>query len=256
MDALLAALINGFVVSVPLCAAVWAVLAVSRRWVNSATRYAIWWIVLVLVVCLPFRYLSRRPAQSYALAAVRPPTPPATAIVQPLPVPAPSFPLVRVRAPRFPMRVAAGVWSVWIMSAWALAAGVMLLRLVVSYAMLWRMKRESVDAPAAVTASARSALERFGVTRQVRVVVVNEAVSPMVGGPFSPTILLPAVMLESMDEAEIAQICLHEAAHLARRDDWALMIQRSIEVLSLCTRWCAGLPRESISNVRSPATTW
>ena len=67
-------------------------------------------------------------------------------------------------------------------------------------------------------------------------------VSPMVASPFRPTILLPAVMLESMDDAEIEQICLHEAAHLARRDDWALMAQRLIEVvfaLHPLVRWIA-----------------
>jgi hypothetical protein len=64
----------------------------------------------------------------------------------------------------------------------------------------------------------------------------------MVAGPFRPTILLPAVMLTSMRDAEIVQICLHEAAHVARRDDWALMAQRLVEVIFAShplVRWIA-----------------
>ncbi len=236
---MLAALINGFVVSVPLAAVVWLVLSVSRRWVNAATRYAVWWILLALVVCLPFRYVPSRPAPRIAAAPARLP---AAEIVQALSAPSLSIFVARVNAPRFPLRVAPGSWSAWIMAVWAIAAFVMLLRLFFSYKLLLKMKRQAVDAPELVAASARSALELFGVTRRIRVAIVNDAVSPMVAGPFRPTILLPAVMLESMEDGEIAQILLHEAAHLARRDDWALIVQRLIEVvfaLHPLVRWIA-----------------
>ncbi len=242
MNTLLAALINGFVVSVPLAAVVWLALGVSRRWVNAATRYAVWSILLAVVVCLPLRYVPFRPSPHYMPIAVAHVALPAAVVAQPLSVPSRSSRPMRADAPRVPVRVAPGSWSAWIMAMWAIAAFVMLLRLCVSYALLWKMKRQAADAPAVVAAAAQSALRRLGVSRRVRVAVVNDAVSPMVAGPFRPTILLPAVMLESMDEAEIAQICLHEAAHLARRDDWALMAQRLIEVvfaLHPLVRWIA-----------------
>jgi beta-lactamase regulating signal transducer with metallopeptidase domain len=242
MSTLLAALIDGFVVSVPLAATVWLVLGVSRRWVNAATRYAVWSILLAVVVCLPFRYVPFRPSRHYVPIAVAHAALPAASVTQPLSVPSRSSRPMRADPRWFPVRVAPGSWSVWVMAAWAIAAFGMLLRLFVSYALLGKMKRQAADAPEAVAASARSALERLGVTRRVHVAVVNVAVSPMVAGPFRPTILLPVVMLESMDEAEIAQICLHEAAHLARRDDWALMAQRLIEVvfaLHPLVRWIA-----------------
>jgi beta-lactamase regulating signal transducer with metallopeptidase domain len=241
MNVLLAALINGFVVSAPLAAAVWLVLRVSRRWVNAATRYAIWWILLALVVCPPFRYVPSRPSPQQKRIA------PAAAAVQALViVERPSVSSQRLRAdpaPRFPLRVSPGSWSVRLMALWSLAALIMLLRLIVSYALLGRMKQKAADAPEVIAASARKALERLGVTRRVRVAVVNEAVSPMVAGPFRPTILLPAEMVRSMQDREIEQICLHEAAHLARRDDWALMAQRLLEALFAphpLVRWIAG----------------
>jgi beta-lactamase regulating signal transducer with metallopeptidase domain len=237
---MLAALINGFVVSVPLAGFVWMALRVSRRWVNAATRYAIWWILLALVVCLPCRYVSFRPSPHYARIAATSAALPPTAIAQRLPVYSHS---VRADTPRFPVRVVPGAWPAWIVAAWAIAAFAMLLRLIVSYGLLWKMKRQAVDAPEVVAALAQSSLERLGVMRRVRVAVVDDTVSPMVAGPFRPTILLPAVMLESLDATEIEQICLHEAAHLARRDDWALMVQRLIEVVFTphpVVRWIAG----------------
>jgi beta-lactamase regulating signal transducer with metallopeptidase domain len=237
---MLAALINGFVVSVPLAAVVWLALRVSRRWVNAATRYAIWSILLALVVCLPLRYLPSRPSPHYTRVGATPTVLPTSVIAQaPSVSPRPSHP-PRAETPRFPVRVAPGPWSAWIVAAWAIAAFAMLLRLIVSYAILWRMKRQAIDAPEAVVATAQNALQRLGVTRRIRVAVVNDGVSPMVAGPFRPTILMPAVMLKSMQEFEIEQICLHEAAHLARRDDWALMVQRMIEVffaLHPLVRW-------------------
>src|SRR5580698_9557645 len=109
MNTLLAALINGFVVSVPLAAAVWLALRVSRRWVNAATRYAIWWILLALVVCLPFCYVPSRPSPHYARIAATPAAPPATVVVQQPSVV--SRPL-HADAPRFPLQVAPRPWSV------------------------------------------------------------------------------------------------------------------------------------------------
>ena len=108
MSTILAALINGFVVSVPLAAVVWLALRVSRRWVNAATRYAIWWIVLAMVICLPFRYLPSRPSARYAPIAATPVALPAAVVAQPPSVLARSSRPMRADAPRFPVRSRAG----------------------------------------------------------------------------------------------------------------------------------------------------
>src|ERR1039457_3155856 len=103
METLLAALINGFVVSVPLAAVVWLALGVSRRWVNAATRYAIWWMLLALVVCLPFRYVPSRPSSHYARIAATPAALPAAVIAQPRPsVPSRASRSLGADTPRFP----------------------------------------------------------------------------------------------------------------------------------------------------------
>jgi Ca-activated chloride channel family protein len=64
----------------------------------------------------------------------------------------------------------------------------------------------------------------------------------MVAGLFHPSILFPANLLEALEEAELDQIGLHEAAHVARGDDRALLVQRVIEALLLLhpvVRWIA-----------------
>jgi hypothetical protein len=100
-----------------------------------------------------------------------------------------------------------------------------------SVAMLHRRKARATDVSDRFAAFVEESLARLGTQRNVRVAVVDDAVSPMLAGPFRPSILLPAPLLAAMHDAEIEQICLHEAAHLARYDDWALLAQRLIETV-------------------------
>src|SRR5580704_13268541 len=61
MSAILAALINGGIAGAAVTLAVWLVLSIApRRALNAATRYAVWWTTLLLVVILPLFYLPRR----------------------------------------------------------------------------------------------------------------------------------------------------------------------------------------------------
>jgi hypothetical protein len=54
---------------------------------------------------------------------------------------------------------------------------------------------------------------------------------PVVSGPVRAAILLPARLLDELSERDLDRIGIHEAAHFVRRDDYALLIQRSIEAL-------------------------
>jgi beta-lactamase regulating signal transducer with metallopeptidase domain len=58
---------------------------------------------------------------------------------------------------------------------------------------------------------------------------------PMVLGLLRPTIVLPEQSPASWDQAKWQAILLHEAAHIARRDPWALLAQR---VAILLFWWC------------------
>src|SRR5258708_1351577 len=123
--------------------------------------------------------------------------------------------------------IPAGRWPVWIAAAWLLATALMLLRLIASFILLERRKARAIDAPAHLAARVAGWLGRCGgARRRVRLAVSAEIGTPIAAGPRKPTILIPIRFSEELDESELDQIGLHEAAHLARRDDYALLLQR------------------------------
>jgi beta-lactamase regulating signal transducer with metallopeptidase domain len=234
MNAILTGLLNGIFVS-----AVWAfVVGMTLRLLpgttlNSATRYAIWWIVLAVTVALPLSYF--RPAGNSGVpsaavahaipirtAHVREPRPGAPELkysVSTLPV---SEPAVRLPGVSFPLALPAGPWPGRIVTIWMITAFLMLVRLAWSAILLERRKARAADAPAILTA-------RIG--HNIRVVVSSEISIPLVAGPRKRCIMFPARLLDELAEPELDQIGIHEAAHLLRGDDYALLIQRILEAL-------------------------
>jgi beta-lactamase regulating signal transducer with metallopeptidase domain len=65
--------------------------------------------------------------------------------------------------------------------------------------------------------------------------VAPAAPMPMVAGLWRPVIVLPEATLGTWTPAQLEAILLHEAAHIARRDPWALLAQRLAIVLFW---WC------------------
>jgi beta-lactamase regulating signal transducer with metallopeptidase domain len=226
MSAILAALINGAIAGAAVTVAVWLVLSIApRRALNAATRYAVWWTTLLLVVTLPLFYLPTRaervPAPRLIPAAVAP----AIVTAESQEVPAVSKIVskgVSIDEParwlRFPLELSLGAWPIRIFTLWGIAAVFMLLRLSASYAVLERRKRRA------------HAVEKLA-GWPVRALVSPDIASPMAAGLFRPAILLPERLLAELDDDELDQIRMHETAHLLRRDDIALLIQRSMEAL-------------------------
>ncbi len=212
------ALINGSILSLPLTAAVWLALRLlPRRSLSAASRYIIWWMALLGTLALPIAYLPPR-VSSRPISAVT-----LTADVQAavfeqiqttLSIPHPTAP-----APsRFPLRVATGNWTRWIALAWAESALLMLARLILSCFTLLRRKRASQPIQLAIP-----------LPRHARAMLSFEVPAPMAVGFLRPAILLPARFIDQLTPDQIEQIALHESAHLARRDDYALVLQRAIE---------------------------
>ncbi len=233
MNSILAALVNGMLASAGLAFVVWMGLRLAPgSLLNAATRYVVWWAVLVVAIALPVLYLPAR----RAVAVVKRPV--ATSVEQapsiysagrPLVVSemhAPPFPAPQpVRRPAFPIAIAAGLWPGRILVVWFAASILMLIRLLASVVTLERRKARAWGAPAALTAGCN------GSGRKIRVAISQEIPVPLVAGPWRPAILWPARLLNELSERELRQIGIHEAAHLARRDDYALMIQRVLEAV-------------------------
>jgi beta-lactamase regulating signal transducer with metallopeptidase domain len=105
--------------------------------------------------------------------------------------------------------------------AWATGAGLLLLRLALQYAALLR-ELSLLPAPSPhVEERVRSALRRTGLRRRVRFAVSNDYASPAVAGWVRPVIVLPSAVLELADATALERVVAHEAAHLARGDDYA-----------------------------------
>ncbi len=218
MSAILAAFVNGGIAGIAVTIAVWLALSVApRRALNAATRYAIWWITLFVVVALPVFYMPRRAEPITVAPAVYIVAPTETEVTDLVSTPA-SNEVPPPRSPLFPLELRAGRWPILIFTAWGIGAFLMMLRLGASYVILERRKNR---------ARAVEKLQGW----PVRALVSPDIASPMAAGLFRPAILLPERLLAELDDEELDQIRVHETAHLLRRDDVALLVQRSIEAL-------------------------
>jgi beta-lactamase regulating signal transducer with metallopeptidase domain len=237
MTSVLAALVNGAIPGALVTATVWLFLRLTpRRALNAATRYAVWWAVLAVIVTLPwnpFPIACRATSHSVHSPAKIPDSIAAPPIQQSvnsgeaqLPSDAP------ISRPLFPVEITGGRLARWIAIAWLLATVLMLVRLTVSFVLLEHRKARAFDVPAPLGARLEEWLSRCESTRRhIRLAASAEISAPMVAGPFGPSILLPARLLEQLGESELDQIGLHEAAHLARRDDYVLICQRLLEAI-------------------------
>ena len=219
MSTILSALINAGVAGAALTLAVRLALTIApRRALNAATRYAVWWIALLVVVTLPLFYLPHRVEPISPVLPIAVSTGQTETLTVADTTPSASDPPSVLRWPQFPLEISAGEWPARIFTVWGIVAVFMLLRLALSYFFLER--RKNLARPA-------RDLERW----PVRALISPDIASPMAAGLFRPAILIPERLLAELDSDELEQIRLHETAHLTRRDDIALLIQRTIEAL-------------------------
>jgi beta-lactamase regulating signal transducer with metallopeptidase domain len=206
-------MIDGAILSVPIAAAVWLLLRLTpRRFLNATTRYAAWWAALLLVMYL----LIPREHK-----VVR--TPPSAAGAQPSVVELAQSTRIVV-----PIKASPISWIRWILTAWLVLSLLLLLRLAASYRWMRGRRTRAVEAPLELRDRAQDWL---ALRPGARLAVSEEILRPMAIGPWRPTILIPSRLLDGLDAEDLDQVILHEAAHLARRDDFWLLIQRVVEAL-------------------------
>jgi len=207
---ILTAILNSLWQAAALAVLVWLVLKWLR--VNAATRCVIWWAMLIVLIVLPVapRFtMLERPSQSAANRSNRSAATPAGWYPMPAEV---ELPPAIVTLPEKPV----AKWPLIVVAVWV---GVFLFRLgrvVQSYLYLRGVKRKSMP----------SDFPLPDVGRRARVLISSDIASPMAVGFLHPAIILPEDLADGMTRAELDQIVLHEAAHLARRDDWWNLIAR------------------------------
>src|SRR5262249_21259172 len=146
----------------------------------------------------------------------------------------------RFEWPRFPIEIETREWTNWVGISWAAIAGLMLIRLVASCIVLERRKRLSFSPPQSAAARLKNWLHICQTRRRIALAASSQISTPMAAGVRRPSILIPVRLFSELAEHELDQIGLHETAHFARRDDYALILQRLIEVffaLHPAVRW-------------------
>jgi hypothetical protein len=211
IERILNALPEGFLVAL----FAWALLRVLRRQ-NSGTRFAVWFVALLTVAALPVLggFGGRRTlmAAGTLWGSMRP------AITVP------------------------GSWALFVFLAWALGAGVAMLRLAAG---LWRLRQLRRSCTPIVAAdldpAVRRTVDAIGASRSVAsgsvasgsvTIATSECVRvPAAVGFFQRTIVLPAWALRELQPEDLNAILLHEFAHLRRWDDWTNLIQKVVRAL-------------------------
>ena len=190
---------------------VWVVLRQLPR-VNAATRHLIWWIALAAVLTLPV--IPRR-------ARITPRATPVAARVQPrvaaLPiVVAPPYATPPSETPVTITGRRSAMWPYCLLVTWALVFVQRLSKIVRSYLLLRAAKRHATEWPRPLP----------GTTRRARLLISSDVRSPIAVGFLHPAAMLPEGLREQLSGGELNCVLLHEAAHLARYDDWTNLLAR------------------------------
>jgi HEAT repeat protein len=205
-----------------------ATAALVARRTSAATRAAIWWVALAMLLALPLGPLvlpawtpvpaALRPAPAAALALVAQPAAPAGVAYDAAPdhTHALAQPQRAAFSPRA-LQAAARRATPWLFVLWgvgALGAGVSLL---FGVRRSRSLRRSGLPAPARVQALALAGARRLGLSAVPPVVICPTLAVPAQGGIRTPTVLLPEDAAEWPDE-RLRVVLLHELAHIARRD--------------------------------------
>ena len=225
--------------------AVLALLAAGllRYWrrCDAATRYAVWGIALLAVLCLPV--LAGWPAEEgemhpnktigqWSTTRVREIAPDVgresgrTEITY-----GESDLRTEFALPDWRIQVPAGPWSMSLLALWALAAFILEVRVLRAYRYLRRLKRDSRDLPAPYQQRLHYWSRKCGLRRRVRLCSSPDVCTPVAVGLAHPAILIPAPMVRELEWEELDQVYLHELAHIKRWDDWANLLQKAVEAL-------------------------
>src|ERR1700676_3627977 len=247
MDALLLAVLNALWQGAALVALVTLALRAGLRR-NATTACVVWSVAFVVVALLPAIDLAV--AHAWAPATVRAPTEPPLSVaaesqqvivpvrVVNVPYSALSAPDALVVAPSPATRwreaalalggaatAFARAWGMLVLGVWAAVAGTLVLRLVLGYAAIARMKRGATPlADPAVMARLRAAGHR----RRADVACSPQVAIPCAVGFRRPMILLPASLAASLDADDLVRVILHESAHLQRYDDWSNALEQLV----------------------------
>ncbi len=226
----LMAVLNTLWQALAVAAVMWFILRLMPR-VNAATRHAVWWAVLALVVLMPLTVLlSRRaPVPSPAVRTekqIRTRALP-TSAAKPLAVSrayAPAPPLASASLPalnsrpaaaprvRIPIEFHLGNWPSSLLFLWIAACCVLLSRIVHGYLRLRGVRKRARPASSDLAVRFEQRLRDSRTARAPQLLVSDEVISPLAAGFLHPVVILPQTLLAEIAEPELDCVLLHELA--------------------------------------------
>ncbi|MES3024175.1 MAG: M56 family metallopeptidase [Pseudomonadota bacterium] len=142
---------------------------------------------------------------------------------------------------------------VWIVGFWACCALALSARMALGLLWISHASRQQRSDPQWQARLSRMA-EQFGVSRQVRLRVVDNLDSPVTAGWWRPVVLVPASLFTSMPPDLLEALLAHEMAHIKRLDYLVNLGQNVVEILLFfhpAVWWISGqirLEREHIAD--------
>jgi beta-lactamase regulating signal transducer with metallopeptidase domain len=244
VEVLLTSLIPGIVVTL----LIWFILRLFSN-LNATTKYVVWFMTLLTIVMLPLIVTLGTSSLRSANSEVTPTldavsqteaTPIATQEAQPtlenlepavptaqpqVVAPSPSVSAERLRGLTLspPPLGQAVVW--FLCGAYLMGILLLLVQLFRSYASLAGLKRASET----VNPAHYPKLETG--QRPITLKHSKDITVPMAAGLGNPVILLPSGLEGYLSKEEVEHVILHEAAHLARYDDWTKLFQQLVHTL-------------------------
>jgi len=117
---------------------------------------------------------------------------------------------------------------------WTVGAVVLLLRMLVGWLRLSRIlkRAEPIEAPGFQAAFARAcAVVGCNGRRTPRLVSSAEVSGPMAAGIFGGSVVLPKRLIARTDPIALADVLIHEVAHVVRRDQVVVLVQNLVSAL-------------------------
>ena len=213
MNGIFEALLNSLWQAVLVAAAVWLLLKLTPR-INAATRHAVWWAVLAVVVLLPVVTGIGAGNREWLTN----PAPPSAPPMQSARLPSVAQAASPVRP--VPNTIDPGDLPAAVISIWSVVCLLLFARIAWSYGHLRRIKRRAHPAPPELQFHFDAWMLACRIPRKVKLLVSREIQSPIAAGFLHPAVLLPESLLDQFTESDLHHVLLHELAHMARRDDW------------------------------------
>jgi len=187
-------LLNGLPAGVAIALAAWMVLRLAGK-KNSSTRFAVWFVALLVVGISPL-------LGGVAASGVG-------------------------RAPAITMPAS---WAAALLSVWAVIAAVGLVRVGIGMHGLQRLRKRH-EGMTTVDPALQKTLQEFGVSRKVTLAISDELWVPAAIGFWKPMVILPAWAVKELSADELNAILIHELAHLKRYDDITNLAQKVIRAM-------------------------